>query len=465
VPEVTGAAGPLYLAIADALATDVARGRLRPGTRLPPQRELAEALGVNLTTVTRGLAEARRRGLVEATVGRGTFVAVPPRGRPWGHLPGEEARGFVDLTFNVPPEVGEPDLGRALAETLAALARSPGACGDLLPYAPTPGRPADREAGAEWIARRGWRPDPSRLLVCVGAQHALAVALAALCGPRDVVLCEDLTYPGTRTLAATLHLRLEGVATDAEGIVPEAFEAAVRRHRPRALFCCPTLQNPTASILPTARREAIVAIARAHGVTVVEDDAYGYLPAETPPCFAALAPDVTVHVAGFSKSVAPGLRVGYLVAPDRASFDRFDGALRSTAWMTPPLMAGVAAAWVGDGTAEASRVAVRRALEERWEVAAAALAGLPFEGHPASPHLWVPLPAERPDDAFAAAARRHGVGVVAGHAFRAPGDAPARNGVRVCLGAPPSGDDLRRGLEVLAGLVREASTASAPALL
>lgn len=455
VPDVSGAAGPVYLAIADALAADVARGRLRPGTRLPPQRDLAEALGVNLTTVTRALAEARRRGLIDATVGRGTFVAAPPRGRPWGRVltAADAPDGFVDLTFNVPPPIADPDLGAALADVLSGLGRSPEACRAFLPYVPTAGTPADREAGAAWISLRGWTPDPARVLVCTGAQQGVAAALGALCGPRDVVLCEDLTYPGIRTLAETLNLRLVGVETDGEGIVPDAFARAVRKHRPRALFCSPTLQNPTASVLPLARREAIADIVRAHGVTIVEDDAYGFLPADAPPAFAQVAPDVTAYVAGFSKAVAPGLRVGYLVAPDRAWWERFEVASRSLTFMGPPLMAAVAGTWVRDGTAERALRAVRAELAARNALVAEALDGVAFEGHPTSPHLWLPLPPDRPDEAFTAAARRAGVGVVGGHAFRPEGDAPVRQGVRVCIGTPESRDDVRRGVETLVRLM------------
>ena len=120
---------------------------------------------------------------------------------------------------------------------------------------------------------------------------------------------EELTYPGLLSVLAHLHLRPVGVAIDGQGMLPEAFRAACRQHRPKVLYCNPTLHNPTTATLSLERRRALVEIARTHGVAIIEDDAYGALPKHPLAPLAALGPDVVYHVAGLAKCLAPALRI------------------------------------------------------------------------------------------------------------------------------------------------------------
>ncbi|WP_420014347.1 PLP-dependent aminotransferase family protein, partial [Teichococcus deserti] len=288
VPAVDRAEGPLYLAIAEAIAGDIAGGRLAPGQRLPPQRSLAQALGIDFTTVSRAYAEAARRGLVEGRVGQGTYV----RRRAAAPLPA--ASGLIDMSMNLPPRFADLGLEARLWEGVAGLEQD-GGMPLLLRYQEPGGSGRDRAAGQAWLAPRLAGAEAARLLLCPGAQGALLTVFSLLTQPGDAVAAEALTYPGVRALAAHLGLRLLPVAMDRDGMLPEAFEALCRAERPKALYCTPTLQNPSTATLPLARREALVAIARRHGVPVVEDDAYGALPAAPLPPLAALAPELVFH--------------------------------------------------------------------------------------------------------------------------------------------------------------------------
>src|SRR5262249_26975270 len=187
-------------------------------------------------------------------------------------------------------------------------------------------------------------------------------------GPGDVVLAERLTYPGARRLSDLLHLTLKGVDIDGEGIRPDSFEKACRALAPKLLYCTPTIQNPTASVMPPGRRREIARIAAAHGVALVEDDTYGLLSPERPRPLAAHAPDSGFYIASLSKTIAPGLRVAYLLCP-RKHAERVAAAIRSTTWMAAPLMAEIAAVWIEDGTADASLGKKRREIGEREKLA------------------------------------------------------------------------------------------------
>ena len=163
---------------------------------------------------------------------------------------------------------------------------------------------------------------------------------------------EQVTYTGVKAIASLLHLQLRGLPLDGEGLIPEAFEAVCREHAPRALYCMPTLHNPTGRTMPVARRQALVEIAARYEVALVEDDVYGFLPADPLPPLAALAPSIAYYITSTSKSMAPGLRVGYVVAPE-TRVERVAGVIRASTWLVAPLLAELASEWIERGEADA----------------------------------------------------------------------------------------------------------------
>jgi len=437
--------------VADALAADIAAGRLVPGTRLPAQRALADALGIDFTTVSRAYAEARRRGLVDAFVGQGTFV----RRRSPVSAPAPLASGLVDMSMNLPPRFDDPALVRRMWSGMASLETS-GGLDLLLRYQDVGGAADDRLAGVRWLADRIPSVSAERVLVCPGAQGALLAVAGLLAGAGGAICAEALTYAGFRSLAAHLRIPLVEVAMDEDGLVPEAFEAACRRHKPKALYCTPTLHNPTTATMPPARRQAIVAIAREHGVFIIEDDAYGPLMPGVQP-LAALAPDIVFHVGGLAKSVSPALRIAYLVVPDMRMAARVAGAVRATAAMASPLTAALATRWIEDGTAQAVRDAIRAEAAARRAIAAGVLpaphARIPEEGF----HVWLQLPPPWSRGEFGARLRSAGIGVVGSDAF-ALGTPP--EAVRLGLGAAGSREELTQSLHIVADLLDEAPAMS-----
>ena len=458
-PDLRQRAGPRYLAIAEALAEDAGGGRLHPGTRLPTHRDLADRLGVTVGTITRAYAEATRRGLVTGEVGRGTFVRA--RGRPAAVVAVPEA-GLIDLSANLPPAAAVKQEAATLARTLAALSRRQD-LGRLLAYPPEGGAREHRAAGAEWIRRGGFATTVERVLVTSGSQHGMTAVFAGLFAPGDVVATEALTYPGMKTLAGLLALRLQGVAMDEQGLRPDAFAAACRARRPKALYCVPSLQNPTTAVMPASRRQEIAAIARHHGVLIVEDDVHGRLLARPHAPLSTFAPDNSVYVTGTSKVLAPGLRVGFTVAPPALS-PRIAAAIRGTTWMAAPLMAEIASRWIQDGTAETILARKRKEAAARYRIARKALERFAIQAHPEAYHLWLALPKPWRAESYVEAARRAGVAVTAASAF-AVGRGAAPEAVRVCLGGARDQDELGRGVARLAALLAgspEAPVASGP---
>src|ERR1700678_206976 len=453
-PNLAASDKPRYLAIADAIADDIRSGRLLPSDRLPPQRTLAAVLGIDFTTVARGYVEAKRRGLIESRVGQGTFVSDAVRRR---HPPMVRHPEIVDLSMNLPPEPDDPELLDRMQDGWEAVGRD---LVSLLRYQGFGGVQADKDAATNWLSRRALVPPQDRLFIAPGAHPAILGILGLLTKPGDVILSEDMTYPGARSIAAQLGLKLVGLPMDDEGVDAEAFSEACTRHAPKALYLNPTLLNPTTHTISEPRRIAIAAVARRFGVPIVEDDPYGFLPVGGPPPFAAVAPELTWHVAGLAKCLGAGLRIAYVVTPDVRSGWLFASSVRTATVMASPITVALATRWIADGTGDALLAAVRWESIERQKLAAAILPKvLPGGGIRTDPigfHLWVSLPEPWTRSAFVGHMRSTGIGVVASDAFATEATPP--EAVRVCLGGPPDRAAVRSALEFMAHALAESPT-------
>lgn len=441
-PDITGGEGFIHQRIVRALEADIAVGALTPDTRLPTHRDLAHRLGVGVGAVTQAYAQAEARGLIASRVGRGSFVAGPQsRGSPEAIQP-----GIIDLARNTAPSLAA---ATHLATTLTALRRR----NDLavhLGYPPPAGMESHRRAGAAWLGATVEWPDvdADRIICTGGAQQAIAVAMAAACRPGDAVIVEEATFSGLKTLADHMGYLLKPVAMDRHGILPDAMDRMADATSARVAYLQP-LQNPTGRIMDLERRHAILAVARRRGMMIVEDDLYGAYAADLAlPPLAVLAPDRVFYVSGLSKSLTPGLRVGYLVPPlggDR--FARCLTALRAVAFGPPGLAGLIAAQWIEDGTAHTVLGAHKTEFAARSDLARGILAGAEAPRNQTATHLWVPM-SELAAERAAARALTRGVEVTPAAAPQIAGS--DTHGLRVCLGAAPNRAVLVQGLTALA---------------
>ncbi len=436
-----------YRAIADAIAASVRDGELSPGDRLPTHRDLADRLGGTVGTVSRGYAEAERRGLVVGEVGRGTFVRGERTGDAWPAPvgPGE----VIDLSLSLPARV--PEEGPLLADTLGQLAADP-ALGELLTYRSQTATPEQLDVVCAWLLEVGIRARPSDVLVTAGSQHSLNIAFSALFPRGSVVLAGALTYPSIKAITRTSGLRLRGVAIDEGGMCPDAALRACRQEpKPRGLYIVPTLQNPTSATLSIERRRAFAELAESEDLWIIEDDIHARLPPEPDTPIASLAPHRTVYLSSVAKSLVPGLRTGFLAAPERVH-PRLLAAIHASVWMPPPLMVEVTCRWLRDGTAHRLLAAKRRETARRQRLAQEILARHTLRADPHGYQVWIELPEPWHADEFVASARKRGVIVVGGGAF-AIGRSNIPQAVRLSLGQPNI-TDLKVGLSIIDELLQ-----------
>lgn len=269
--------------------------------------------------------------------------------------------------------------------------------------------------------------------------------MAAVVRPGDLVLSENLTDHGIIVLATVLGFTLRGLPTDAEGIMPDAFEAACRAGKVTALVLIPTFNNPTTSVMGTGRRRAIGDVARRHGVFVIEDEVCKPICEEKLPSIAAMIPDLGFFVTSFTKSVMTGLRVGYLVVPPAYSI-RVGSILRVTGWSGTNLMAEMAARWIEDGTAERLIAVQRREIRARQAIVSEVLAPVLASTHPLALCALVAVPPRWSEDGLARALAARGIAATSSDPFVAGGDRPAGR-LRVCIGRRTSAAELRATFE------------------
>ncbi|MFA9217878.1 MAG: PLP-dependent aminotransferase family protein [Sphingomonadaceae bacterium] len=439
LPRLAVNGGPRFLQIADALQAAVAGGSLKAGDRLPPQRQLAAQLDVDLTTVTRAYDEARRRNLLEGRGARGTYVAAPK----------VELTAILDLSMNTPPRPDGVDFDDLLKQGLSqVLMRADNEL--LMTYHLGGGSDADRQAGATWLAPMLGPVNAGQLLVCPGAQAALAALILALTQPGDVILADAASYPGLHAAATQFGRRLIAVAADQHGMLPAQLEAACHQHRPALLYLNPTLQNPTAITIPSSRRIELARIAQQYQVGIIEDDPYWLLAQAPPPPIATLAPQQVYYISTLSKCLTPGLRLAFVLIREPQHRERFLAALRSFALMVAPLTAALATQWIFDGSANRLMQGVRQEARLRQQMARAILAGH-YRGSGDGLHVWLELPAYWDSAQLAQAAGRAGIAVTPAEVF-ATGQATV-NAIRISLGSIKDRRHLQAGLQGLSDLL------------
>jgi DNA-binding transcriptional MocR family regulator len=311
--------------------------------------------------------------------------------------------------------------------------------------------PRHRAVAVDWLRLCGLETSPQNITLTNGATGGMTVALMSVAPPGSTVATEAIGHHTLVPLARYLGFHLEGLPIDDDGLVPEALDEACRLADIRAVFVQPSVINPTATLMGSVRRAQLAEVARKHDIAIIENDVLGPLVEGRAPPVAAFAPERTLYVTSFTKITVPGLRIGYLVAPDCYLAAVANRHLVSN-WMATPMVAEIATKWVSDGTALELVHWQRAALHRRQAIAAVVLEGISYRSHRDSLHLWLPLPEDRTEEGFVAQARLQGVAIAPGASVRTS-EAPWRPAVRISLGSTGE-NELRTGLSVVSRLLR-----------
>ncbi len=442
---------PAYLMIADLIGDGIQSGEFQARDRLPPLRDLAVALQLNYTTVTRGYAEAKKRGLIDSRPGMGSFIR--------GKVPAIPLSGgsSYEMTMNSPIEPEGAQIGEMIRlGALNLFSRQ-----DLFPllrYQDFGGIAADKEAAMLWLGKRLPPLMAEEVLVCPGIHSAL-VGLLTLLGRKGGSICVgNLVYPGLKAIAAQLAVPLHALDCDNDGPTPRAFENQCQGGHVSALYLNPTIHNPTTLTMPLRRRESLADIALRYSIPIIEDDAYAALPQPgsphaTLPTFAELVPELTWYLTGLSKCFGAGMRIAYVKGPGKRSTQLLAGALRALTVMSSPITNALATQWITEGTADSVLLAIRGEAQARQQLARLHLQKFNYRADADGFHLWLFLPKQHgwnPSD-VAVKLREQGVSAVSSAAFSTDNNPP--DALRICLGGANTRRLCEENLKVIADML------------
>ena len=459
LPDLSTGSGPLYQRLADSIESDIDRGVIDAGAKLPPQRDLAYDIGTTVGTVGRAYQLLRERGLVSGEVGRGTYVlgqrsddtktdllAPDPHVEGTRHIDAPSGKLRFDST--AAPDVGQGDI---VADVLSRTAQDH-------PYeisSYTRDFP-DRwfEAGCHWLSRNSFRPSPDGIVPTLGTHAAVMAAIAALTTPGDTIAFEHLTYSQISRSAGLIGRRTALVTSDGEGIDPEDFERVCAQKHPKMMFLMPTAKNPTLVTLSATRREAIARVARQYNVVLIEDDLYGDLTDDPTPLLAEYAPERTIVAGGLSKSVAAGLRGGWLACPP-AYRHRIRIAHKMLTGGLPFLLAEVCTRLVLSGQASEIRKRSIVEINARIAIVRETLTGFDFKAKDNVPFVWLTLPDPWLSGTFKNACLGHGVLIDDEDEFKAGRSEQVFHGVRFGVSQPRRREEIADGVGVIRRLLDE----------
>jgi GntR family transcriptional regulator/MocR family aminotransferase len=465
---------PLFLQIAEEVERLVSEGQVRDGHRMPPTRELARRLGVNRNTVVAAYQELESRGRTTAHTGRGTFLrALPGSGTPT--IPWEENLGRavdrralsntldlhsacfqeteIALARNFPAEDLLP--ADAFREVLDSVLATHGA--EVLAYGSPTGYLPLRQWLAEKITREGAPVTAEQVAITTGSQQAIDLAARSFLRSGDTVLMEEPGFAGALSSFQAYGARVAGLQSDGEGIRLDALERALERGPARLLYLVPNFHNPTGVTMSVERRLRILEIATRHRLPILEDDPSGDLRFEGERLPSLLALDrsgVTTHISSFSKTLLPGLRVGWVTGPAPVR-EHLLALKQLTDCTTSLLLQAALHEFCRRGLFEEHLERVRRIYRERRDVMVAAMgrhfpATVKWTVPQGGLALWVTLPEGTDGRELLVEARDRGVTFNPGELFYA--GSPRRNQIRLTFGAVPPGS-IRRGIKILGELL------------
>jgi DNA-binding transcriptional MocR family regulator len=451
-PQIEKHAASLYKSLALQLENDIRRGILRPGTKLPPQRELADYLDVNLSTITKAFKLCTLKGLLHATVGSGTCVSYDALSNMYLWPDEWKNPHIISLGATRPDNVSyEP-----VREQLTAMLSEPGYA-KWLDYGTEADMLWHRKAGAMFIEREGFSVSPRDVFLTSGGQNALTAALLASCARGDALGADPETYPGLKTAAAMLGIRLVPIPHCKNEMDEDALDYACRTSHLKGLYLMPQSQNPTTHTMCCAAKERIARLARKYKLKIIEDASYNLLCQQIEPPLASLLPAQTFFIAGLSKAIAPGLRLAYMHVPP-PYHDTVTSALYNTSVTVSPLMSELAARLIVSGTAWEIVADHQKETRLRSQLVKKYLASFSCDGEDTAIFRWLHLPKKGPRSSlFEREALSRGVQVYGAERFALGTTSPA-HAVRIAITAPRTHAELVQGLLILKKLLDEYCT-------
>ncbi|ASA19785.1 PLP-dependent aminotransferase family protein [Paenibacillus donghaensis] len=450
-PDKTQLQRPLYRSLAQLLEHDITHGFLAPGTKLPPQRELADYLDVNFTTITRAYKQCELKGLIYGVTGNGTFVAANAA-RSVTISKERDSNRYIDLGFVASFEQTNDLVTEVIKDVVEKSYLE-----ELLNYNDPSGIPHHKLAALNWMQTLGINASPEHVAIVSGAQNALTIALLALFEPGNRIAVDLYTYANFIEVSKMLRIRLVPVLGDECGMLPESLEEQCSLLNLHGVFLMPSCANPTTIMMPEKRKVELAQIIQKHRLILIEDDTHAFLSAGIIDHYGQpmyqLLPEQTIYICSTAKSICSGLRVAYIVFHE-AFKNKMLKAMYNVNVKTSSLDVEIVTQLILSGKANAIVAMKKELAQTANKTFNEFFPDVSKTGHPLSFFRWLPMARDVDETSSEKFFLKQGVRVFHSNRFLS-GNHTGDNFLRVALSSTPSLQELRAGLEMLKKILDE----------
>ena len=449
-PNLANASGPLYKTLASQLEEDIKNGNLLPGTKLPPQRELADYLDINLSTVSRAFKLCEQSGYISATVGNGTFVSSDGGAN---HIlsPCSDNVPMIEMGAILPHS--QPN--KVIVEYMQKILSEPDA-DSLFKYGITGGSSSQREAAVKWIETANYKVGPERILFSAGGQNAIAAILASLFKAGDKIGTDPLTYPGIKTAAKMLGIQLVPIEWTGYEMNEESLINACKNDKIKGLYIIPDYHNPTTHIMSLKTRKMIAEIAQRYHIIVIEDAINSLLKENPLPPVASFAREQVIYVLSLSKIISPGLRLAFIVSPEQYQQEIAMGIYNHNITVAP-LLLELSSRLIHSKKADKIVAERRLYAAQQNEIVNRHLDEYEVLGEDFCTFRWIMLPQAFTGKSFEICAKNEGVQVYSGERFLV-GNSSTRSAIRISTTAARTPAEFEEGIKVLKRILESEDT-------
>lgn len=444
-PALTNVDKPIYIYLADSLEKDILNGTLAPGTKLPPQRELADFLDINLSTVTRAFKLCEQRGLICSIVGNGTYISSDAASNSM-LMQSCANKDVIEMGAILP----NSELNRRVAAVLQNMAAEPDFY-KLLQYGNVEYDELQIRACVKWLSYFALSSSKEHILFSTGSQNAIFAALSALFQSGDRIATKPTTYPGLKIAAKILGIHLVPLHLENRKITENVLEYAYKTQNVKGFYFIPDFHNPTSELLSVSERKQIAAFCEKKNLPVLEDAIYTLFMPKPYPSISSFAPNSGILISSTSKILAPGLRLAIIHCPAHLR-QTIKESLYGMQIAPPPLMMQLFTRMILSGQFEKIRTLRTEDVEHRNRIFDSILKDCENTGNRHSPIRWIKLPNDRIPAQFESLALSRNLQLYGADRFTV-GSEPVPNAIRVSLISADRIEDYKIGLNILKELL------------
>jgi len=446
-PVIIAVHKPFYIALAEKLESDIENGVLLPGTTLPPQRELAYFLDVNVSTISRAFKICTQKGLLSGTVGRGTVVSYDAMTN-LSLIPKQTTFPLIEMGSMIPEENKYDEITYVIKEMLKEAD-----FGKLFGYGTFMQTNWQKEAAAKFLMYMGCDTEAKHILTAQGGQNAIVTILAGLFSSGDKIGTDPLTYPGLKSAAHLLGIQLVPIRHYENEMSEEALISACENEQIKGIYIIPEYQNPTTHCMSESCKKMIARVAKEKNIIVIEDGIHSLLNTPSRSTVASYAPEQTLYIASLSKVVSPGLRLAYIVTPLKYQ-SSLSNALYSLNITISPFLLELSSRLIASGKA-LKLVKERQILaKECNQIVNKILVGFDVCGEDSSTFRWLILPEGIDAKNIEKEAFKRGVQVYSSERFAVGTEKPI-SAIRLAITASSTLENLEKGLVILRELLQK----------